>query len=411
LPDTFLSDARAYMHQVTGFDVKVILKPMQHVTLADILPEQHTAPAAASDDEEINAYDWFDDAPGCSDISVPQPKQQGHRMVVPAAGEYPTREWTCDKGYLKSDYICERAEQYDAVAVVSGMGTGKSEVMIAMIKQCVATGKSVVVRCQRKSDVQSMTQRLRDNHGLDFYMYSELPKGTIDMHDYPLLVMEWESSHRIEGAVHLTLMDEMRSMCAAMTSRTNGENMIANMDRLYHDVCRPGSQLLALCADMTVDDCAMDLIRRLMQRRIQWQIDCVDERRADAKAVVYRCAERLKLPGIDAETARQRLGVTKDEVQLRLTEAEREVVEHTANLIELMDRRADPMSRILFIQNDQAKICRNVRYVNFVRCLLQLQIDLEAGRKLLVSCGSNRTARMMHSFLSKCCSEIRLCTP
>jgi hypothetical protein len=113
LPDTFLSDARAYMHQVTGFDVKVILKPMQHVTLADILPNQHTvssAPAAASDDEEMNAYDWFDDAPACSDVSVPQPKQQGHRMVVPAAGEYPAREWTCDKGYLKSDYICERAK-------------------------------------------------------------------------------------------------------------------------------------------------------------------------------------------------------------------------------------------------------------------------------------------------------------
>jgi hypothetical protein len=101
LPDTFLSDVRAYMNQATGFDVKVVLKPMKRVTLADILPKQQTAAmplAAACNDGEMDAYYWFDDAPAYKDVQ--HPKQSGHKMVVPCEGEYPEREWTCTKGYL-----------------------------------------------------------------------------------------------------------------------------------------------------------------------------------------------------------------------------------------------------------------------------------------------------------------------
>jgi hypothetical protein len=404
LPAAFLSDARTHMHQRTGFYVELKVKPMQQVTLADVLPQPHAPselPAVACRGDDVLKTFGPDDTPQCA-----RPVQQmlrlpeGHRMVVPAAGDYPLREWTCDKGYLKSAYICERAREYALIAVDSGMGTGKSEAMIAIIKQYVTARKSVVVHCQRKSDVQSMTKRLTD-HGLDFVKYSDLLKGAIHMCEYPLLVMEWESSYRIQGAVHLTLMDEMRSMCAAMTSRTNGDNMISNMDRLYHDVCRPDTQIVALCADLTVDDCAMDLLQRLVRRRLQWQISVVDGRRADAKARALVCTHRLQLPGIDAESASTRLGCTQVEVQLQLVHAETEEKEHRSNLIELMDRSADPMSSILFIKNDQTKICRNVRYINFARCLLQLQIDVSEGRKLFVSCGSNRTARMMHTFLSQ----------
>ncbi|KAG5185739.1 origin of replication binding protein-domain-containing protein [Tribonema minus] len=199
----------------------------------------------------------------------------GITLVDPAA-----QDAVEDEGeYMDRDALIQKVGAAIYIILDAGMGSGKTEACVELVKHLRGLGWSVLWVTMRCSQVDSIGDRLTSawaampaeggtGRPVDFAKYNQdksfggCGDGLITSEEFPHVIVEWESIHRVQGYYDLIICDEIRSTIATVNSSTNGVNGSHRQFHLDHfdDLMRHCRMFVAMDADCGVDGAVDDVI-------------------------------------------------------------------------------------------------------------------------------------------------------
>jgi hypothetical protein len=168
--------------------------------------------------------------------------------------------------YFVADYISGGKPEELLAAMAAAAARGESEESVT-VEAARASGAHVAVWTQRCTMVNEHMKRLA-RFGFRRYDTSANQQGTgpgaISLNEWPLVVVELESIHRVVGVPGVTILDEARSMLRCYVSPTHGEEgtlIASHWEQLCTQIASPQcKKVLLLDADLDMDGGAAALL-------------------------------------------------------------------------------------------------------------------------------------------------------
>jgi Origin of replication binding protein len=262
---TWSGDASNYMLEKTGFRVELLEKPIDKMTVAEVLAK----------------------------LKLPSTLAE----VVTTTTEDTTNVFLGNGAFLNimKNYISCKA----------AMMMGKTEETINLVRQFKDMDKTALFITQCVSMAYSSYERLQ-KAGMDFVHY-KVQKGMLNSKDHKYVICEYETFSRIVGNYDLIVLDEWRSLIETIQSPTNSLKTIAHWEDMKR-LAFHASKVLYLDADMECDGAAYRVQDMLCQHEATFHSDALTQTAKHLDQLIAESRSSTKI---------QQLTAQRDEVVLK----------------------------------------------------------------------------------------------
>ena len=245
------------------------------------------------------------------------------------------------------------------------------------------TQRCTMVTATMSSHLERYGFRRYNSNGIDGTGY-----GDISLSEFPLLVVEYESWHRVFGMPGMLVFDEFRSLISTMVSPTNGKDgslIVAHLGQLRamveNTMC---TDVLMLDADAECDGAVARVIAHMQGWCQQFRLRTIDEKRRAATQELVDAVQG----GCDEETV-----AAARAAMMAACEEEAAV-------------RASPPDRVVDTTTGYKKSKRNVVIMRSNAALDRLMESAEAGKRVAVMFGRKCDAKAFADVLAEALPDL-----